>query len=238
MKHTHNTSSSSYWHNNAQQFARFYYNHLIFYPPEIIVKKFLSHRTNILKSLAPVTSKTIMLDLGCGSGEHMKEFIPRCQYVYGIDNSKQMIELGKTELINFPTKKYQLIKADANHLPLSDHSVDIIIAMGLLDYVRFPNQVIAECRRVLRPHGVFVFSMPKDPSIFSFFRTPIGIMIRKKLFHLPPVRNALTSKEVEQLLTDHGFLLKNLTSIWSAMWMIKATRKKSVRLKNFEACFF
>lgn len=225
MKYHYNISSASYWHRNAEQFAKFYYNHLIVYPPDIIVKNFLAKRTNILTSLTKVTSKTVMLDLGCGSGEHMKNFIPQCKFVYGVDYSKQMIELGKIELKNLPRKKYKFIKADASHLPLPNQSVDIIISMGLLDYVKSPSQVIAECKRVLQPNGVFIFSMPKDPSIFSFFRTSIGIIFRRKLFNLPPIKNTMTSTDIQQLFTKHGFLIKNLTSVWNAMWIGEAIQK-------------
>jgi len=223
MKRAYNTSSSLYWHKNAKQFAQFYRNRSQLLSSETVVNIFLSQRTKTLLSYAPVTSKTIMLDLGCGSGEHMKEFIPRAGFVYGIDYSKQMIELAKQELNKYPSNKYQLIQSDAGRLTIKKQSIDIIIAMGLLDYVASPDKVISECRRVLRPNGVFVFSMPKIPSVFSFFRTPIGIHIRKILFHLPPIKNAMTSSEVKQLLANHGFVIQHSTSVWSAMWMIKAT---------------
>ena len=112
---------------------------------------------------------------------------------------------------------------DANHIKLPHKSVDTVIAMGLLDYVDSPDRVVKECRRVLKPHGVFVFSLPKSPSVFSFFRTPVGIIVRKKLFHLPPIRNAMDASEVSQLLTRQGFMLQHISSVWSAMWMVKAT---------------
>jgi ubiquinone/menaquinone biosynthesis C-methylase UbiE len=222
MKLSQTASSSSYWHHDAKQFDEFYRNNTNYFSPELVVNKFLSKRTNTLRTYTAVTSKTILLDLGCGPGEQMKEFIPRCHFVYGVDYSQQMINLAKQVLHGVSEKKYKLITADAGKLPLSTKSVDVVIAMGLLDYVPSPDRVVSECRRVLRPKGVFVFSMPKVPSIFSFFRTPMGIVIRKKLFHLPPIRNAVSSDEVKRLLSHHGFLINNITSVWGAMWMVKA----------------
>ncbi len=219
-----NPASSTYWHHNAKQFADFYHHHSSFFSPEVIVKKFLSKRTDTLHAYTPLSAKTTLLDLGCGSGEQMKELATQCRMTYGIDYSKQMIDLAKKELSTVSPKKYKLIVADAAKIPLGDASVDTIIAMGLLDYVASPAAVVAECRRVLRPRGVLVVSMPQSPSIFAFFRTPLGIYVRKILFHLPPIKNTMTRDEATELLRCHGFKTQKMTSIWGAMWMIQATR--------------
>jgi ubiquinone/menaquinone biosynthesis C-methylase UbiE len=222
-----NPDSSLYWHHNAKQFADFYRRGSNFFSPEVIVQKFLSKRTDTLRLYTSVSPKSIVLDLGCGSGEQMREFAPRVHFIYGIDYSKQMIDLAKKELSTIPQKKYTLIVADAAKIPLPDKSIDCIMAMGLLDYVASPSAVLSECKRVLRPHGVLVVSMPQSPSIFSFFRTPIGIYFRRILFHLPPIKNTMTHDESIQLLHDHGLKTQKMTSIWGAMWMIQATRDRS-----------
>lgn len=214
---------SSYWHTNAMQFTDFYGN-----PPwwslRFPVHRFLLDRTKKLIAYTPSSRQKTMLDMGCGSGEHMQYFIPKHKHVYGIDYSRQMIREAKQTLRQFPKKKYTLCVSDAHHIPLPDQSIHTVIAMGLLDYVDSPQKVIKECRRVLKPHGILVASMPKKPSVFSFLRTPFGVIFRNHMFHLPPVRNAINKTGCHALFSDNGFVITNSSSIWGAMWMVQARK--------------
>ena len=215
-------ASRVYWHKQAAQFIAFYQHKPILWSPLSFVRQFLSDRTKKLIAYAPSNPRTVMLDLGCGSGEQMKYFIPKCRYVYGLDYSRQMIQEAKKELHLFPKKKYRLILADAHHIPLKNHTINIVIAMGLLDYVNSPKIVIKECSRILKPNGILVASIPKQPSLFSLLRTPFGNTLRKYIFHLPPIQNTITKKNLHQLFISHGFTVQTITSVWGAMWMVKA----------------
>lgn len=216
--------SDSYWHGNAKQFADFYSQGIHFFSPERFVKQFLSKRSDTLFAFTPVIKKTVMLDLGCGSGEHMKDFLPNVKHIYGVDYSKQMIDIAAKELKKFPRSSYTLIKADAARVPLKAKSIDVIIAMGLLDYVSSPEDVLRECKRLLKPGGILVFSMPKSPSFFSFLRTPIGIFLRRLFFHLPPITNTYTQSELLSVAKKNRLSIECTTPIWDAMWMVKATK--------------
>jgi SAM-dependent methyltransferase len=51
--------------------------------------------------------------------------------------------------------------ADAEEpLPFEDASFDVVVAGEFLEHVREPEAVVAEVRRVLRPDGTFVGSVP------------------------------------------------------------------------------
>jgi SAM-dependent methyltransferase len=45
-------------------------------------------------------------------------------------------------------------------LPFEDGTFDAVVAGEILEHVRFPDEVVAEIRRVLRPGGVVVGSVP------------------------------------------------------------------------------
>ena len=50
--------------------------------------------------------------------------------------------------------------ADAQRLPFACHSVDLVIATGVLEHVRRADQVLDEIQRVLRPGGIVHIEVP------------------------------------------------------------------------------
>ena len=192
------------------------------YAGEVAYYKQASLRGVEKKLLSSIHKGSKILDVGCGSGVHMKLLAPRVRTVAGIDSSRQMLIFARRTLTRSAKKNWRLIHADASAIPFPPHTFDCIIAMGLLDYVTSPLQVLRECRRVMTARGVLVASMPKKPSIFSLLRSPVGDSIKRGIFHLPPVDHAVTKKELLLLFQTVGFRVVTLTSVWSAMWMVKA----------------
>ena len=210
-----------HWKEQPHQFAEFYKKICIFSPKQIVTR-FLNSRTEHLQKLVKVESTESLLDVGCGSGVHMKLFANQCKKVTGVDHSKNMIEFAEKELEGIDKNLWELHTADADRLPVADNSFDWVIAMGLLDYVSSAKDVLKECRRVIKPEGHIVITIPKTPSIFSLLRTKPGNFIKKKIFDLPPVGNAQSRKSLLKILAETGFHVEDIRSIWTAMWIIKA----------------
>jgi SAM-dependent methyltransferase len=49
---------------------------------------------------------------------------------------------------------------DAHQIPLKSNSVDCVTCISVLEYVKNPQQVVAELHRVLRPGGLLYLSVP------------------------------------------------------------------------------
>jgi SAM-dependent methyltransferase len=88
-----------------------------------------------------------IVDVGCGNGTYLAE-LGRRQHrgpVVGLDLSPAMARRsaahGSTAV------------ADAQALPLADHSVDAVLSLHMLYHVPDIERAIAELRRVLRPGG-------------------------------------------------------------------------------------
>jgi len=217
-------STKKYWQRNGSHFAQLYSN-LPKFSFKKLVTYFLDTRTRILNKLVDCRPQDTILDLGCGSGVHLKLFAPQCKKIVGVDVSRAMLSLAEQELKSFSRKNWQLKLADAQDLPFKDKSFNGIISMGLLDYVPSPAKVLQECYRVLKPSGWLVVSLPKKPSLFAFLRTPIGNYLKKIIFDLPPVGNISDQSELEKLLENTGFQLQKVHSPWTTMWLIKAKKK-------------
>jgi len=94
-----------------------------------------------------------VLDLGCRSGALSHHFLDGNEVV-GLDVDRAA--LAKAEALGVET-----VEADVESpLPLPDQSFDAVVAGELLEHLRFPDALVAEARRVLRPGGVFVGSVP------------------------------------------------------------------------------
>ncbi len=214
--------TEDYWKKNGDNFAGFYEK--TGFSPASFVASFLENRTKLLQSFVQVKKTDTVLDLGCGSGIHMKFLAPKCQKIVGLDISPHMLTLAKKELSDLAGKNWQLIVGDAEKLPFAKNEFDLVVAMGLLDYLSCWEKVVQEAYRVLKKDGYFIFTIPKSPSLFSFLRTNWGNRIKKNVFGLPEVKNIVTQKELETVLNKNGFKIQKISSVWTTMFMVKAKK--------------
>jgi ubiquinone/menaquinone biosynthesis C-methylase UbiE len=88
------------------------------------------------------------LDVGCGTGHHLKDLIARGYDAVGVDASAEMLEEARR---TNPTA--QLRQADVEVLPFPNESFDLALCIEVLRYLPDPQRCIAEIARVLRPGG-------------------------------------------------------------------------------------
>jgi SAM-dependent methyltransferase len=94
-----------------------------------------------------------VLDLGCRSGAFTQHFLEG-NHVVGLDVDRAA--LAKAAELGIET-----VVGDVEEpLPFPDESFDVVVAGELLEHLRFPEGLIGESRRVLRPGGVLVGSVP------------------------------------------------------------------------------
>lgn len=94
-----------------------------------------------------------VLDLGCRSGALSRHFLDGNEVV-GLDVDR--VALAKAAELGIEP----VVANVEEPLPFPDGSFDAVVAGELLEHLRFPDAVVAEVRRVLRPGGVFVGSVP------------------------------------------------------------------------------
>lgn len=218
--HKKNENNDSYWHNEAVTFSTFYNTKKLF-SAKTFVSRFLDARTIKLKQMVDIKSDQSLLDVGCGNGVHLKLFNPCCSYAAGLDYSSAMIEQARILTGRNDDDTFSLKVGDAHSLPYSSQSFDWIISLGLLDYVTSIETVFREFSRVIKRPGTIVFSIPKVPTPFFLLRTSPGNIIRRILFDLPPIRNRMWKSQVIQLCATHNFKIECITSVWTAMWIVK-----------------
>lgn len=106
-----------------------------------------------------------VLDLGVGGGRTTPYLSRRASRYVGVDYASQMINVCRQK---YPSLEF--LEAEASDLSaLEDCSFDVVVsAFNGLDYVmdEARSRCFRECRRVLKPDGVLLFSSHNPRSIF------------------------------------------------------------------------
>lgn len=97
-----------------------------------------------------------LVDLGCGEGYYTKAMSEQAGECIGIDLSKDALKLASRY-----DKKTQYVLASIFHLPLANHSVDMITNI-------FAPTPIEECRRVLKENGIYLRVSPHMTHLYEF----------------------------------------------------------------------
>jgi D-aspartate ligase len=98
-----------------------------------------------------------VLDIGAGAGVAAVALAGRGFDVTAVDSAVGMLELTKQRAAEEGVS-VSVVQGDAHGLPISDASVEAVVALGLLPWVEDPVGVLKEFARVLRPGGVAVLS--------------------------------------------------------------------------------
>ena len=107
----------------------------------------------IYKYLLPKVKNQIVLDLGCGTGKFMKKFYEKTIKYYGLDLSKDQLNIAKKKVNG---DNVEFICCSAEDIPLPNNSIDVIIStwvLGTILEIDRRNKVLQEMKRVLKKDG-------------------------------------------------------------------------------------
>jgi arsenite methyltransferase len=97
-----------------------------------------------------------VLDLGSGAGTDSliaAQMVGPKGHVTGVDMTQQMIDKARTAATEMGTTHVEFVEAEAERLPFSDGSFDVVISNGVIDLIPDKDAVFSELFRVLTPGG-------------------------------------------------------------------------------------
>jgi len=148
-----------------------------------------------LNALSANNPNLKILDLASACGGNF----PTCSKfgrVFGLDISWQSIEICKSKSIK------DLVQADAQRLPFADNSMDVVVALDVLEHLENDSGSMYEVARVLNKDGVFIFNTPALMQLFSCHDLAFHHFRR------------YSASELKSKLTDASFKV-NLITYWS-----------------------
>jgi ubiquinone/menaquinone biosynthesis C-methylase UbiE len=116
------------------------------------------------------------LDLGCGSGTYLPLLATRADTVVAVDFSPAMLAEAR-DACAYLAVTY--IEGDATSVPLPAASFDLVICIGVLEYLPDALDGLREIARLLRPGGSAVVSVPNARSAWRLSERVHGPVMRR-----------------------------------------------------------
>jgi len=111
---------------------------------------------NIVNEENPVE----VLDVGCGDGA-LSYLMSKCgARVVGIDTSPLALSYARQMTHNCNTE-LQFVRGSALEMPFRDAVFDFVSAIDIIEHMEKPEEMVQECKRVLKPGGLVVLSTPQ-----------------------------------------------------------------------------
>ena len=102
-----------------------------------------------------------LLDCGAGTGRFAAEMTETCD-VWGLDDHEESLELLRKRL-----SPDRVLKLEGSRLPADDGAFDIVTALDVLEHIPDDVSAVREIRRVLKPGGVFLATVPASMALWS-----------------------------------------------------------------------
>lgn len=117
-----------------------------------------------------------VLEVGSGRGFYIHSlcFFPFIEEIHGIDLNEKYIGVAREHIKD---KRVHLQVGDVYHLPFPDNFFDTVIASEILEHLKDDKKALKEIKRVLKPQGAFLVSVPNLS--FPFLWDPLNWLLMR-----------------------------------------------------------
>ena len=162
-----------------------------------------------------VGSGKMVLELGCSSGYISGELKKRNNIVWGIEKDKIAASIAKSftdKVILGDVEDEDIWKA------INKDNFDIIILPDIVEHLKNPVKVIKRCKKILRPNGEMIFSIPnvahwtiRKQLFLGKFEYANGGILDRTHFHF------YTIKSFSELLKKNNLVIEGTVYIPSIL---------------------
>ena len=139
------------------------------------------------------------VDLGCGCGGFLAELARRYAVVVGIDAYGESLAVARSRAAGAV-----LVEGDACRVPLAGDQFDLAVALDVLEHLE-PARLLREARRLVRPGGWLLVSVPAYAALWSRLDEEAG--------H----RRRYDRRLLARQLSDSGWTLEHWTHYQAAL---------------------
>lgn len=126
---------------------------------------FVSQKRIVIEML--LGSRGRLLEVGCGPAMMLPDLLGMGFDVRAIDVSGEMIRRARQRMSGHPlARRCQLAVGDVERLEFGEGAFDVVLAMGVLEYLPACDAALREMVRVLRPGGQLVLTVPNRAAAY------------------------------------------------------------------------
>jgi SAM-dependent methyltransferase len=146
-----------------------------------------------------------ILDVGCGTG-HTTASLQRFGPVLGVD-------MGNAALLHAQARKVDVARSSAARLPVAHGSIDLVVALDVLEHLDDDGAAAREMLESLAPGGLLVATVPAYASLWSSHDVALG--------H----RRRYRRRQLRELLESAGFEIERCSYVmWAPLPFAAALR--------------
>ena len=157
-----------------------------------------------------------LVDFGCGNGAQTLRFLERFDAITGIDIVPAQLAAFAAECARLGVAgPVRGLLADGATLPLPDACADVVTSFTVLEHVADERATLRELRRVLKPGGLLVVTVPNrwwlfethgcDLPLLPWNRVPLVSWWPKRLHDRWARARIYRRREIVALLRECGF---------------------------------
>lgn len=166
-------------------------------------ERLFKYRTGLIRQYAHPGPDDVLLDLACGTGDHLLALAGDIGQGIGVDLSPGMIEVAQQKLAASLYASKLIFRVDNGEelATLADSSVDVAVCTGAFEHMLDKRAVLAHVYRVLKPAGRF-FCLTLNGRYLWYRR--LAPLLGLETRHLSTDR-FLTEAEFVQMLSNARF---------------------------------
>ncbi len=182
----------------------------------------------LLLNNLPLAPSIKALDIGFGTGFpllHLAQRLGPSSKIYGIDLWKKALEKARRKIEIMGLTNIEILEGDAIDIPLPDQEIDLICSnLGLTNFAQ-PQQVVKECKRLLKSGGQLAISSNLVGTFQEFYDC---FLATAKSLQAPKIENEIwknihsrsTVDSIHQLLTSQGFTInKTVEEVYTMRYL-------------------
>jgi ubiquinone/menaquinone biosynthesis C-methylase UbiE len=150
MSKKHKETVQKQFTKTADAFAKFAVSNT----PEVLAEKV---------EFAKPLPQELVLDVACGPAAFVLAIAPHVGFACGIDLTPEMLRQARQFQTEKQITNVAFVRADAEHIPFSDASFDLISCQHAFHHITKPELVLMEMIRVTKPPGRLLILDPLAP---------------------------------------------------------------------------
>jgi len=164
---------------------------------------FVGRRRLVMRLLEPCLKPGSgwLLDAGCGTGALLTELQQRARHVVGLDLEPLALRYARQR------GEFALVQARLEALPFRSNTFDAITALDVLEHLPDDRPALRELRRVLKPDGVLIITVPAYRFLWS--KHDIALHHYRRY----------TARELRARLHEAGFEVRKLSYAVSLLFV-------------------